>query len=456
MTSEQVVQLDPAHVLADDNSKWGKKPRETDVQMLMDSILEQGGVMEPVEVAELTGDPAHSHRLTYGFTRHAAVTRLNNEQGAGLLLPCIVRSVEEGAARIKRQVAENVDRGMLSPMDKAVAIQRLLESGQSKADIRRTFSSAGGTKGSTVQPMSNAMLNILLNLLDLPKGIQEDIHLGLIGVEGAYMLGKVPADKRQAVVDRAKKDWQAQAALEQKDEAKYLATEKKVTDTEARVVAAETKLEKARGTVSAAEELVKQRIGEMKAVKVEIAESEEPAGPKEREATLAAEANVKAAQKVLKEAKEEATKVATAKSEAQTAVEQVRAKLEASRKATKKRAIGKAAVTKAAKAVGTTPGVVPLKIVEVRQMFKDMAAGKLEADDRIVMMAKAILHCLNGNGTDKELVAVLNRLLDRMGAKLPPPPAKPTPPAPEQTGLKTATPPVAPDVKQGPKAVAKQ
>lgn len=447
--TDQIIQLDPAKVLATDNSRWGTKPRDTDVSRLMDSILEHGGVLEPVEVAELTADEkkankGFTHSLTFGFNRHAAVTKLNAEQGAELTLPCIVRTTENAGERVKRQVAENNDRATLSPMDKAVAIKRLLDTGLIKADVRRIFSAAGGRKGSTVQPMSSAMLNILLNLLDLPKAIQEDIHAGVIGVEGAYVLGKVTPDKRQAVVDRAKKDRLAQIEQEEKDERKYLADEQKVVETEKKVQTAQEELDAARVAVTDAEALVKTRIEEMKSVKVAIAGMETPAGPAEVEASKAAEANVKAAQKVLKDARNAATKSATAKSTASEAVEAVKAKLEASRAAMKKGkaktkgSIGKVAVSKAAQAVGTKAGAVALGVGDIRKDIKDMAAGKLDADDRLAQVAGWFLAWMNGGPTTKEMVVGVTALLDSFGAKLP------------VAAPKKDTPPAAPDVKQGP------
>jgi hypothetical protein len=288
------------------------------------------------------------------------------------------------------------------------------------------------------------MLNILLNLLDLPKAIQEDIHSGAIGVEGAYILGKVPPDKRQAVVDRAKKDRQAQIEAEEKDEQRYLAAEQKVVDTEAKAKTAETELETARAEVTEAETLVKARIEEMKGVKVAIAEMETPAGPAEVEATKAAEANVKAAQKLLKDAKNAVVKLATVKTTAEEAVNSVKAKLEASRAAMKKGkgktkgSIGKVAVAKAAQAVGTKAGMVALGVGDIRKDIKDIAAGKLDADDRLAQVAGWFLAWMNGGPTTKEMVAGVTALLDSMGAKL-------APKAPPK-----AVPPAAPAVKQGP------
>lgn len=444
--SEQVLQLDPAKVLADDNSRWGDRPKQTTVDGLMESILEQGGVLQNVEVSELPkGHPGrkdgYTHRLNFGFNRHEAVSRLNKEQNAGLSLPAVVRELADGADRVRRQITENHERETMSPMDKAVAIKRLLDASVPKPEIRRIFRASGGRKGTTVQPMSNAMLNILLNLLDLPKTIQEKIHTGLVGVEGAYMLGKVSPDKRAAVLERAEADRLKQIDAEEKDEDRFLAAETRVSDAEAKVEAVAQTEAKAREDVTEAEAIVKARTVALKDIKNGILAMEEPAGPAEVEKVKAAEADLKAAKKIEKDAKNALAKVLGDKTKASEAVETVKAKLEASRKAAKKpkKPIGKTAVKVAAKALGVkATGNVPLGIADIRQTVKDLSAGKYGADDRTAAVALAFKDCFDGRDTDKQTAERLNRLLDAMGAKLPPKPAK-------------ATPPAAPDVQQGPK-----
>lgn len=419
--SEQIVNLDPAKVLADDNSRFGLKP--TAVSTLMESILEHGGVMEPVEVEPLEKNKeGFTHRLTYGFQRHAAVSRLNMEQNAGLTLPAIVRETEGGAARTRRQIAENNARETMSPMDKAVAIKKLLDSGVEKPEIRRIFASAGGRKGNTVAPMSNAMLNILLNLLDLPKSIQEKIHSGLVGVEAAYMLGKVPADKRTAVMERAEANRLAQIEAEEKDEEKFLNAEKRVEESVTKVAEAAKQADEAKAEIEQAEANLAEKVKARKAVKMAVAEKDGPADKDDVERMKAAEADEKAAHKLLKDAKNKLAKALETRSKAQETVEEVKAKLEESRKAAKKKGskatIGKQDVKKAAAEEGTKTGYVALNIGDIRQAIKDMSAGKLDADDRVAAIAQVFKDCFDGKDTEKQTVARLHSLLDAMGAKV--------------------------------------
>lgn len=452
--TDQLAQLDPTKVLADDNTRYSLKP--TRIQSLMDSILEQGGVIEPVEVEPLNPVvQGCTHRLTMGFYRHAALLKLNREQNAGLLLPAIVRPINEGVERVKRQLAENMERENQSPMDKAVAIKRLLDQGVGKPEIRRIFSSAGGRKGNTVQPMSNAMLNILVRLLDLPKGIQEKIHDGRVGVEAAYLLGKVAPEKRAAVLEKAEAARLAQIEQEEKDEQRYLDTEKKAAEAEQKAAAAQTEAEKAKADVVAAEALLKEKRDVLKTVKNGILAMDEPAGPKEVEASKAAEQDVKSAEKMVKDAK---NRVAKALGTATTATELAAAKkaeLEATRKAVKGakkvKAVGKEDVKKAAAAEGVSvQGAVALSASDMRSTLKDFIAGKEGADDRVAMITRPFKDLFDGKDTPKETIRTLTAILDSMGASI----SKAAAPKPAE---ETAVPkpvakvmPTAPAVQQGP------
>lgn len=440
---EQIVYLDPAKVLADDNTRFNLKASR--VQSLKDSILSQGLILEPVEVEELEGDKLHTHRLTSGFYRHAAAKSLNTEEKMGLLLPCIVRDHLEGAARTQRQLAENMERENQSPMDRAVAIRKLLDQEVPRVEIRKIFSVTGGRKGNQTSPMSNAMMNIYLNLLDLPKTIQAKIHDGLIGVEGAYMLGRVPPDKRAAVLERAEAARIAQITMDEKEEARFLESERKAAEATARVGELVQSAEDIKADVLKAEALVLEKTKEHTRLRNALLASDTPATKEEVEVVNAAAQDVKSAQKLKKDATNKLAKTLTDKNKAEELAASHRKKLEEARKAKKKGAngkpLGKSDVAKAAKEEGTKAGFVPLNINDIRQTLKDFVNGKEGADDRVAMIATLFKACFDGKDTPKETAHNVGALLDEMGAILPKRPA----PAP-------AKPPAAPLVKQGPKA----
>src|SRR5207249_5746573 len=60
-------------------------------------------------------------------TLFRSVEKLNKEQGAGLTVPAIVRPLADDTLRLKHQLTENMDRENQSPMDQAVAIDKLLK-----------------------------------------------------------------------------------------------------------------------------------------------------------------------------------------------------------------------------------------------------------------------------------------------------------------------------------------
>lgn len=451
---EQLVYLNPQKILADDNARFSLK--KTRIDSLKASILEVGAVLVPVEVEPL--EPivqGCTHRLTAGFQRLAAVLALNAEQNAGLTIPAIVRDLPDDKTRLLHQITENLERDNLSPMDRAIAIKKLFDNGVERGEIRRIFSAAGGRKGNTVQPMSNSMVNISLRLLELPKAIQEKIHNGLVGLAAAYELGKVPPEKRQAVLDRAETDRIAQVDREDKDEKRYIEAEQKVAQSELQEAEALSAAEQAKKDIIDAEKLVAERTKRFAQLNNAIKVMETPVQKEQVEEMKAAEVDLKAAQKTSKDAKNRAAKALDkAKTAAETA-EENKAKLEAARKAVKPKKVGPGDVQKAAKSVGATPGAVPMKLSDFRVMLlKDMTKDSVPAKVRLI--ADAVRYCLDGGGTTKELIHTLAVITGEVEGELPaghggngkPTFVKTAPPVAAKPPAKVM--PVAPAVKQGP------
>lgn len=400
---ESLVQLDPSKVLAEDNVRFNLKRAR--VESLMESILASGKVLQPVEVEALVPPSnGHIYRLTSGFYRHAAVSKLNTDQKAGLLLPAIVRVVEP-QERLRHQLAENMDRENMSPMDSAVAIKKLMDMETPRGEIRRIFSRPGSRKGAAIEPASNAWVNIILSFLTLPKTVQEKIHTGAIGVEAAYELGKVPPDKRAAVIERAEAERARQLEIEAKDEEKYLTAEKKMTEAVGKEQEAVSKVDEAKAAIIAAEAAVTAKTAALRLIQGEPYLTMDEKGKADlKERLKASETDLKGAQKAEKEAKNELAKLlGTAKKASEVAAEQ-KAKLEAARKPVKtaaKKPMGKADIKAAAAAEGTPTGLQPLNASEVKQVLKDLA--KLKEFPRVVAIAKAFTGCFDGGTTTKQL-----------------------------------------------------
>ena len=439
--SEQLVHVTPDQVLAEGNVRWNLKPSRVDA--LATSILESGGVLTPIEIEPLVPvQNSFKYRLTSGFYRHAAVSKLNAEQNAGLTIPAMVRKTTDATERLKHQLAENMERENQSPMDQAIAISRLIEAGISRGEIRRIFARPGGQKGTTIQPASNAWVNITLRFLELSKSIQDKIHDGRVSMAAAYELGKVPPDKRAAVLERAEKERLHQVEVEEGDERKYIAAEQKLFEAQASEREAVAKLTGARTEVEVADKLVDEKTAVLKTIQKEpYLEYDEKGKSDLKERLKAAEADVKGATKISKDAKNDVAKLhAVAKKSAEVAEEQ-RAKLEAARKAVKAKpkrpkTVGPGDLKNAARAEGAIVGAKPLNLSEVKQALKDVIKLKTHWP-KVAAIALAVIECCDSVTTPKELGIQLSYITGE--SKAPTVAAQPS--APVAPSAPSATPP---------------
>lgn len=450
--SEQLVHLDPAKVLADDNIRFNLK--KTAIDTLATDILESNGVLVPVEVETLVPPQnGFTHKLTAGFIRHAAVMKLNAESKAGLTLPAIVRNTGDGLIRLRHQISENIARESMSPMDQAVAANKLLEAGVSRSEVRRVMARPGGKKGVTIEPLSNAMLNILLRFLELPKGIQEKIHDGRVGVTAAYELGKVPPEKRAQVLERAEKERDDQLARERKDEERWIAAEKKLADAQTQQAEALSKVDEAKAAITAAQETVKEKVQALKEVqKVDFLAMDDAGKKQTMERLKAAENDKKAALKLEKDAVNTLAKLTVVAKTAEETAKEQREKLDAARKAVKpagkkanKAEVGPTDIQRAKKDEGVA-GYVPLSLSDIRQCVKDVTADK---DEVVSAIGKAFKDSFDGKTTPKLLVEELRVILGAVMQAAKETTAKPAPAA-----MKGVTPAAAAKKGNGKQATA--
>lgn len=410
VSSGNMIQLDPAVILADDNTRFGLK--ESRVASLAKSILDRGEVLEPVEVETIAdAKNGHAYRLTTGFYRLAAVTLLNTTQGAGLTIPAIVRPIPTAQERLRRQLAENMERENQSPMDTAVAIKKLMDQGLTKMEVREIFSRPGGRKGAKTQIASNSFINMHLSFLDLKKGIQTMIHEGLIGVAAAYELTRLPADRHEEVITKAKALREKALEQEEKDEERILAQEAKKAEQQKKrdaiqteVTAAETKHTTAQASFTAATETAKSaylatqgKFADAKAKKV--AQNAFKEAEKNR---LAAEADLDLAKKEHEEAQMKFTKHETLAATKAQALKDARAKATTTKKGD---AVGPSDVKKAAASAGASTNFVALNASEMRNVVKELA---LPGSNEIVKaIGESLVRCFAGEITDKELYKTL-------------------------------------------------
>lgn len=407
----QILQLDPKKVLVEDNIRFGLKQYRVD--RLADDIMEAAGVQVPTEVEPLAPGTSNgfTHRLTAGFYRHAAVSKLNG-QGAGLTLPAIVKEMTRGVERLRHQVRENVEREDMSPMDQAIAIKKLLDSGVAKVDVRRIFARPGGRKGMTMQPASNSYVNMVLSFLDLPKAVQEKIHDGRLGVAAAYELTKVTPDKRAAILasaedartkllDREEREETRILDTEDRDrkkkerEEKQIADAKKLSeDLEVSRKATEEAVAKAKAAVAKEADLYKKKTAGIKgSTAAETVKLKKEA----EESFKAAQADTKSAQKLEHDARRKLDSLEIMASVKEKAKKTAKAKPDA---------VAKGAtsgdIKKAAKEAGESTGLVRLKGAEIWQLVEWLSKQSGDCP-KVQAIGIALLDTLNSKITNNQL-----------------------------------------------------
>lgn len=405
----QILQLDPSMIVADDNTRFGLK--ESRIQALAASILAQGGVMVPVEVEPVDG----GFKLVTGFYRTAAVKYLNTT-GAGLTVPATVHVSANAAARLSRQLAENMERENQSPMDQAIAICKLMDNGISREDIRAMFSRPGGRKGNKVQPASNSFINMTLSFLELPKKFQTAIHEGTIGVSGAYELTKISPDKREEVLEKAKEQRDKDMEREERDEERFLASQKKLQANQTKLAELTVAKETAEKVHSAAvEELKVATLTATEAYNTLQGSHVSTSAKKESDTAFkAAEKIRQVAEKAEIAAKKEldSTTVAYEKHTLATSTEAktLRDEKAAAPKgaATKTSAVSGADVKKAAKETGATSGAVALTLKEIRDVITELALPGGNED--VIAVGTLFNQCILGQISSKQLYKKLEGL----------------------------------------------
>lgn len=414
MEADKLVHLDPSKIEADDNIRYAIL--DSDIEAMKSSILELGGITTPVEVEKLA--KAHNgfeYRLTTGFRRYRAAAELNKDANAGIQIPAIVRNTGDTIMRLRHQLSENIDRKNLSPMDTAVAIKRLLDAGVTRLQVREMFKRPTGKKGAA-EPASNAWLNMTLSFLELPKGLRDKIHSGTVGVAAAYELTRVPADRREEVLERAERERENALAKEQKEEEKYLKAEASVNEVTAEVEAVTTELDHAKAEVEIAEKAVQLKQEEAaKAYKASRTTKDAAAKKAATEAFKALEADAKGEEKKLAAATKALETLQAKQKKTGDKAAELKLKLEEARKAAGARTgkagrkqgagVGVADVKKAAVEVGASTGAVKLSAADMRKTIEElMLAGTYP---KVAAIGEAIKQCFDGITTPGQMLKVL-------------------------------------------------
>lgn len=457
-STDKVLQLDPKEILViqSDNPRFGAP---ADIQSLANSISAEGGVNTPVEVEKVKDANGFNYKLTVGYRRHAAVQQLN-AAGAGLMLPAIVRDRGDSLGRLKTQISENHDRRNLTPMDYAVAIKKLMDTGVPRIQIREMFPRATSAKveGGDPKPASNSWVNIMLSFLELPTEFQARIHDGRLPVKAAYFLTRVPPEKRLEILERAEAEAEKELKREQDDEKRFIDMEAKAKELTEKEATATLEIDTARTEAEAKRQRVAelQKEGQEAYQAFQLAQNEaigaqgkdkakyEEAIKRAREAdekVKALQTDSKTAQKEAVSAEANITKLEQGKDKVSKAAEEMRAKLEASRaeQAAKPKkdkggdGVTSRAIAEAAAEEGSPVGIAKLNVTQIRKFVSEISL--LSATyPKVAQIGAVLLKLFDGTGepdsvayakTTKELAAIVGEFKAAPHVK-----TAPTPPAP--------------------------
>jgi ParB/RepB/Spo0J family partition protein len=404
--------MNPALILADDNSRFGLKRAR--IESLKESIKDRGGVMQPIEVEALdTPVDGKEYRLTAGFYRLAAVLELNEKEKAGLEIPVIVQPVADASERLRRQLAENMERENQSPMDMAVAMQKLMDTGATKMDVRNVF---GKTKGKKKEPASNSFVEKVIRLNSLPASMKTKIHNGDIGTATAFELVFCQPEKREAILARAEEAKKADDEREVKEEEKFLSRNKRLIEQEAKAQKLADELQAAKNAVEAADkDAADKATAAVEAyrntkIKVKDNKEKEASAKAHKEAEAAAVDAEKVAGKAHKVLDKLTGKVQTGAEHSKERAEKLRVAREEAEKASKKKAEVKPAdIKKAAKAEGAKTGLVQLGFGEFKKAVDANCLPGSNPKTRSVFLA--IKKCYSGETTPNQMYAEVAKIV---------------------------------------------
>lgn len=402
----EIVDLLPEQILADSNDvRFALKRYRLD--SLKAAILRDGKVNEFLEVEPLD-EPidGYSYRLTVGGYRHAAVTELNAD-GANLRLPCQVQKPETPMNRLRRQISENNDRENLSPIDRALAMQKMLDLGAAKMDVREAFATAGGRKGLKMQPLSNSSVNMHLSFLEFPKSIQTKIHDGVITVDGAYQLSKVPKEKQGPIIEALEAERQKQIDREEADEDRSVKAEAKLLEQEKKAKEKKENLEKLEN--EAAEALKAGRTKAEEAAKLEA----DAKKVQDEEVRLTIEAKAKKLQKEAEAQEKKHTTLSTKVADVKKKLKEEAAKAKEKAAELKKAATAKPISGKDVIAASENEGRVVLNRTNIMKTLKELQlpSGD-ETGAKVGQVALAFQECFDSIITDAQLYKRLRAIIE--------------------------------------------
>ena len=206
ISKKTILRLSPAMIVADTENN-GRRYHNVDVDDLAMEILEDGQLLQPVGVTgpfrkgEGRPEDKGKYRLNFGFRRFQAMSMII-EGGLAVSTPgeealsmidCTLLSSEAGddKAAFLFNLAENVSRESLNPMDQAHNITKLIdEFGMTNAEAAKELK------------ISASSASQLKALMKLPVGLHKHLASGRIGASVGYELSRQPAEQIEGLAEK--------------------------------------------------------------------------------------------------------------------------------------------------------------------------------------------------------------------------------------------------------------
>lgn len=189
-TAAQTVAVDKIYV----GENVRDRLDEADVDRLAGSIALQG-LIQPVAITAASGvalEHGYEWELVAGFTRYAAVCKLQHSEIAVTIRTADEDSDRQAAAIAAARAAENIARTQLNPHEEAVAVQAMLDSGLTPDGVAQALG------------WSKVRVTARIKLLELPEPAQRmigDGTLALAAVEPLRAIGAVSPEVLDVVVN---------------------------------------------------------------------------------------------------------------------------------------------------------------------------------------------------------------------------------------------------------------
>lgn len=176
--NNQSVLISPSEIKMDPTWNTRHYANES-VDELVESFAKDGQI-EPIIA---TPDENGVLWVVAGFRRFRAGLKLEQKDPA-FKIKAEVRELTP-AERIAINLAENVRRKNLSPVDQGHAVNKLVATGMKKSDVAKMLG------------VSPAQISILTAVTTLPAKIQKDLHDGKVSIHAAYEISQQATQEEQ-------------------------------------------------------------------------------------------------------------------------------------------------------------------------------------------------------------------------------------------------------------------